>query len=296
MLDALRAFVEQNLYWVSMPRVTYSDVLEIIILAFFVYHIILWFKETRAWSLLKGIVTLAVLILVAYILQMNTILWLVKSIISVAFIALVVLFQPELRRALDRLGQKGLFNSLLPFAFDISKNAHERFSDRTVNEIVRACYEMGKYKTGALIIVERNTPLKEYEETGIAIDAVVSAPLLINIFEHNTPLHDGAVIVKGNRVTAATCYLPLSDSTSLNKSLGTRHRAGLGVSEAADCLAIIVSEETGAVSVALEGKLSHNITSDYLLEQLHKVQDKVVETRKKRKKRKGRADNEKDAD
>lgn len=292
-MDRLKNFAEEYLYWLSLPKITVTDVLEIIILSFILYHIILWFKETRAWTLFKGIVSAALFVLLAYILQMNTILWVVEKVVSVGLIALVVIFRPELRRALEQLGQKGVFSSVLFFE---SGNTKEKFSDRTINELVRACFEMGKSKTGALIVIEKNVSLKEYEQTGILIDAIVSAQLLMNIFEHNTPLHDGAVIMRGNRVTAATCYLPLTESTTLNKSLGTRHRAGVGVSEATDCMTIIVSEETGAVSIAMEGKLSHNITPEYLREQLQHAQNKVVENKRKLKKWKGWTRHEKDAD
>ncbi len=294
MLGRLRMFIQEYLPRITLPSVTISDILEIVILSFLVYHVILWFKETRAWTLLKGIVTVLIFIVVAYVLEMSTILWIVNRVINVGLITLVVLFQPELRRALDRLGQKGFFSTLIPF--ESGRNANERFSDRTINEVVRACYEMGRDKTGALIVVEQNVSLKEYEQTGISIDAVVSAPLLMNIFEHNTPLHDGAVVMRGNRVTAATCYLPLSANNSLNKSLGTRHRAGVGVSEATDCLTIIVSEETGMVSIAQNGKLSHNISAGFLRESLQKLQNKTEETKKKRKKWKGWTKHEKDAD
>ena len=132
----------------------------------------------------------------------------------------------------------------------------EGYTDKTVNEIVRAAYEMGKVKTGALIVIERETPLSEIERTGIEVDGIVTSQLLINIFEHNTPLHDGAVIIRGNRVTAATCYLPLSDNLSISKDLGTRHRAALGISETSDSLTVVVSEETGRVSLARDGQLT----------------------------------------
>ena len=132
----------------------------------------------------------------------------------------------------------------------------EGYTDKTVNEIVRAAYEMGKVKTGALIVIERETPLPEIERTGIEVDGIVTSQLLINIFEHNTPLHDGAVIIRGNRVTAATCYLPLSDNLSISKDLGTRHRAALGISETSDSLTVVVSEETGRVSLARDGQLT----------------------------------------
>lgn len=292
-MDRITNFAEEYLYWLSMPKVTVTDVLEIIILSFILYHIILWFKETRAWTLFKGIVSAALFVLIAYILQMNTILWIVERVVSVGLIALVVIFRPELRKALEQLGQKGVFSSV--FSFDMN-NTKEKFSDRTINELVRACYEMGKTKTGALIVIENNVSLREYEQTGIVVDALVSAPLLINIFEHNTPLHDGAVIMRGNRVVSATCYLPLTESTTLNKSLGTRHRAGVGVSEATDAMTIIVSEETGAVSIAKEGKLSHNVTPEYLREQLQHAQNKVVENKSKLRKWKEWTKHEKDAD
>lgn len=267
--------------------------MEIIILAFVLYHLILWVKQTRAWNLLKGIVFVLLFALAAYLLQMNTILWLLSKTLNAGIVAIVILFQPELRRAFEQLGRKGMLSTFLPFD---SKNGEERFSDRTINELVRACFEMGNARTGALIVIECDVSLQEFEQTGIEVDAVVSAPLLLNIFEKNTPLHDGAVIMRGNRVAAATCYLPLTESMSLNKSLGTRHRAGLGVSEETDSLTIIVSEETGAVSVAQEGKLFHDITADYLREQLQKTQNKQREPKNKLKKWKGRAKHEKNAD
>ena len=171
------------------------------------------------------------------------------------------------------------------------------FSDRTINEIAKACVEMGKVKTGALIVIERSQSLAEYERTGIDIDGIVSSQLLINIFEHNTPLHDGAVIIRENRVTSATCYLPLSDNMALSKELGTRHRAGVGISEATDSLTVIVSEETGRISVAMEGKLDRNLDGEALKERLRKIQDKQQPEEKKKVKRwKGRKKNGKETD
>ena len=176
-------------------------------------------------------------------------------------IAIVIVFQPELRRALEQLGQKSFFTSL--FSFESQKN-QERFSERTANEIVKACYEMAKVKTGALIVIEQNIVLGEYERTGIKLDSLVSSQLLINIFEHNTPLHDGAIIVRGERIVSATCYLPLSDNMGLSKELGTRHRAAVGISEVSDALTIVVSEETGNVSIAIGGELYRNVDAEYL--------------------------------
>jgi diadenylate cyclase len=169
-------------------------------------------------------------------------------------------------------------SALIPF--DAGKDVQERFTDKTVNELLKACFDMGEARTGALIVIEQNILLTEYERTGINVDAVLTSQLLINIFEHNTPLHDGAVIVKGNRITAATCYLPLSDNMMLSKELGTRHRAGVGISEVTDSLTVIVSEETGAVSVAYKGELTRNITADVLREQLVLLQNKSVAPKK----------------
>lgn len=277
-MEFLTTFYENNLYWLSMPSITVIDILEIAILAFFVYQILLWIKNSKAWFLLKGIIIILVFVMIAVVFEMNTILWIFKSIVSIGITAVVIVFQPELRRALEQLGRKKiLFNW---FAFDSSKNAEERFSDKTVNEIVKASFDMGKVKTGALIVIERELSLAEYERTGIEVDALVSSQLLINIFEHNTPLHDGAVIVRGNRIVSATCYLPLSDNMELSKALGTRHRAGVGISEVTDSVTIIVSEETGRVSVANSGKLYVNLEPDELKEMLQKAQDKVSEEKK----------------
>lgn len=277
-MEFLTTFYENNLYWMSMPGITATDVVEIIILAFFVYQILLWIKNSKAWFLLKGIIVILVFVMVAVLFEMNTILWIFKSIVSIGITAVVIVFQPELRRALEQLGRKKFLSNL--FAFDGSKNAEERFSDKTVNEIVKASYDMGKVKTGALIVIEKELSLAEYERTGIEVDALVSSQLLINIFEHNTPLHDGAVIIQGNRIVSATCYLPLSDNMELSKALGTRHRAGVGISEVTDSVTVIVSEETGRVSVANLGKLYVNLEPDELKEMLRKAQDKVSEEKK----------------
>lgn len=262
-----------------VSSITVMNVLEILILAFLVYRVLLWIKNTKAWTLLKGIIVLIGCVLVVYVLQMDTLIFIVNRAIDIAIIAGVVIFQPELRRVLEQLGEKQLIAALFPIR-DMSKDVTERFSDKTVNEITKAAMEMGKVKTGALIVIEQNIRLDEYERTGIMLDSMVSSQLLINIFEHNTPLHDGAVIIKGNRITAATCYLPLSDNMMLSKELGTRHRAGVGISEVTDSLTVIVSEETGSVSVAYKGELKRNITADVLKEQLVLIQNKSVTPKK----------------
>ena len=279
-MDLIRDWFYSGLEWFTEPSVSISvtDVLEILILAFLVYNLLLWIKTTRAWTLLKGIMILLVCVMIVYILRMDTLIFIVNRGIDILVTATIVIFQPELRKALEQLGEKQIVSSLIPI--DTGKNTTERFSDRTVNEIVKACVEMGKAKTGALIVIEQNVRLDEYERTGIVLDSVVSSQLLINIFEHNTPLHDGAIIVRGNRITAATCYLPLSDNMLLSKELGTRHRAGVGISEATDSLTAIVSEETGAISVAYKGELKRDVTPEVLREQLVILQNKSTETKK----------------
>ncbi len=289
-MEQVNSFINKYLTTLHIPtRIMWTDIVEIIIISFLVYHILVWIRDTKAWNLLKGIIVILVFLLFAALLNLSTILWIMEKIFSVGIIAVVVVLQPELRRALEQLGQKNFVAGLMPFE---TKTTDGLFSDKTINEIVKASFEMGKVKTGALIVVEKNQKLTEYERTGIAVDAVVTNQILINIFEHNTPLHDGAVLVRGDRVVAATCYLPLSDSTRLSKELGTRHRAGVGVSEITDSLTIIVSEETGRVSVAYEGKLTRNVDAETLRRMLETVQNKAAED-KPRKAWKGRLKREK---
>jgi len=273
-------WVDKLVNWVKsyLPSIQWGDIVEILIIAFLLYHIILWIKTSRAWSLLKGFMVIGVFLLIAAIFEMSTILWLSGNLLSVALTAIVIVLQPELRRALEELGKKNLLTSVLPI--EIMKNKDGLFSDRTVNEIAKAAVEMGKVKTGALIVIEQNNPLHDYERTGIEVDAIVSSQLLINIFEHNTPLHDGAVIVRGNRIVSATCYLPLSDNMNLNKELGTRHRAAIGISEATDSLTVIVSEENGKISVAYQGKLDRDLNTERLKRRLHEIQNKGAEETK----------------
>lgn len=279
-------------YLSRVSDVRWADIVEIVIISFLIYHILVWIKDTKAWSLLKGILVIAVFVLLAAYFEMNTILWIVNNMFSVAVTAVIVILQPELRKAIEELGRKNIISSIFPF--EVSKGLGEgRFSDKTINEIAKACVEMGKVKTGALIVVEQNQRLSEYERTGIDVDGIVTSQLLINIFEHNTPLHDGAVIIKGNRITSATCYLPLSDNMQLSKELGTRHRAGVGISEVTDSLTIIVSEETGKISVAYEGKLERNLSGDTLKEKLRAIQNKPEEESRKRILWKGRSKGEK---
>lgn len=278
---SLEQFSLEKLYQsVSLDalHVTKTDVAEIIILSFIIYQIIIWIKSTRAWNLLKGFAVILALLAVAALFQMNTILWIAENFFSLGITAVIIVFQPELRKALEQLGEKNIMTSIMPF--ETSKKEDEGISDKTIAELVKACFEMGKARTGALIVIEQTVSLQDYDRTGIAVDSLVSFQLILNIFEKNTPLHDGAVIMSGNRLRSATCYLPLSDNMNLSKALGTRHRAAVGISEVSDSLTIVVSEETGSVSVAKNGRLLRNLNQEQLKEQLQTLQSKPEEKRK----------------
>ena len=279
-MEQIFDFLDNNLSNLYIPRPGVIDIFEIIIISVMIYHILLWMRNTRAWSLMKGIVSIMVMFVIAVILEMNTIIWIAQNVVYIGVIAVIVILQPELRKALETLGKKNFFGAFLPVEFNRGEEGN--FSDHTVKEIAKACVEMGKVKTGALIVIAQNDLLTEYENTGIEVDGVVSSQLLINIFEHNTPLHDGAVIVRGNRISSATCYLPLSDNMQLSKALGTRHRAGVGISEATDAMTLIVSEETGKISVAYKGELTRNLKAEDIEKQLERIQNKPTEEKKRR--------------
>ena len=266
LIDILKSY----LTGIYLPQIRIIDVVEIIIIALIVYFVMKWIKSTRAYTLLKGILIVIVFILLALALNMSTILWLVSRMASVALIAVVIIFQPELRKALESLGNRSILSILLR---DYNADKNNLFSDKTITEIVRACTEMAENKTGALIVIEQDIHLTEFVETGIELDAAITSQLLINIFEKNTPLHDGAVIIRGDRAVAATCYLPLSENPSINKRLGTRHRAAIGISEVSDSYTIVISEETGHISAAYEGGLESNLTTSALREKLHRLQN-----------------------
>ena len=267
--------------WISLlPPFSFRNLVEVIIISIIVYEILLWIKNTRAWTLLKGILVILAFTLFAAIFHLDTILWILERISYIAVTALVIIFQPELRKALEQLGSQSVWNGLTSAitrsddntmskeaASQISKAVYEMeiwdaasldmvLSKEAASQISKAVYEMAKVRTGALIVIEQNESLDEFVKTGITINGEVSSGLLINIFEKNTPLHDGAVIIKGDIVVAATCYLPLSDNMDISKDLGTRHRAALGISEVTDSLTIVVSEETGRVSIAYRGQLT----------------------------------------
>ena len=276
-IGMLSAFVDKASTYISIPNISISiiDIIEILIISVLFYHVLVWIKNTRAWNLFKGIIVILIFVLVAAFFQMNTILWLAKNTLDIGLLAVVVIFQPELRHALENLGGKKFFGNL----FTIGRSEEVKFSDKTIDELVKACFAMGKGKTGALIVIEDSIRLDEYIRTGIDVDGLLTSQLLINIFEKNTPLHDGAVVVRGDRVVSATCYLPLSDSLRLSKDLGTRHRAAVGISEVSDSLTIVVSEETGKVSVAMKGDIHHDVDADFLKKQLQFLQNKTYEAK-----------------
>ncbi len=263
-----------------MPKIGIGDLFEIAILTILIYVFIDWIQRTRAYMLLRGILVVFAFIVVCVVFNFNAILWVLQQLASVGLLSLVIIFSPELRKALESLGNSTFLSRIL--RFDVNGERNERFADSVINDIVSAVSDMSEEKTGALIVIEQNIILNEYVETGIRLDSLVSRQLLVNIFEHNTPLHDGAVIIRGNRILAATCYLPLSENVSISKNYGTRHRAGIGISEVSDSYTIIVSEETGRISSAYMGKLT-TMTPGTLREQLHYVQNNTLKDRNDRK-------------
>ncbi|MBR4966064.1 MAG: diadenylate cyclase CdaA [Lachnospiraceae bacterium] len=292
-MERITEFTSEYLSAFRVPHVGILDILEILILTFLIYQVMIMIKNARAWTFLKGIAVVVIFLGVAVVLNMSTIIWVAEKMLTLVAIAIIVALQPEIRRMIEQIGQKNILAELLSFDY---KERQGRFSDQTLEELIKACFEMGKVRTGALIVIEHNSPLVEYERTGIAVDGLVTNQLLINIFEHNTPLHDGAVIIRGDRVISATCYLPLTDGRTLSKELGTRHRAGVGISELTDSMTIIVSEETGKVSVTYKGDLYYNLTPDTLREKLELIQEKPQEEKKSKfwKGRKKKTSNEKE--
>ena len=235
-----------------LPEFTLGNLLEVAIISFLVYRILLFLKNSHAFTVLKGVLVVLVFTAFAYFCHLNNILWIIEKVSATAVIALVVIFQPELRKAMENLGKQKFVSRFV----NLSESDHDRlFSEKTLNELAKGVFDMAKVKTGALIVIKQQEELDSYIESGIMVDGIVTSALLVNTFEKNTPLHDGAAIIIGNRMAAATCYLPLSQNEEISKDLGTRHRAAIGMSEATDALIIVVSEETGHVSIAKEGEL-----------------------------------------
>ncbi len=233
------------------------DIFDILIVAMAFYKILMLIRETRAEQLTKGLFTLFALTKISEWLELYTLHWILDTTMTVGVIAILIVFQPELRRALEYIGRSRFFSK--SFMEIKGESLNEVF-----DEIVDAVASLSRQKIGALIVLERETGLSEVVETGTRIEGRVTSDLLINIFIPNTPLHDGAVIIKDDKIKAAGCFLPLTENTSLSKDLGTRHRAALGISERSDCLAIIVSEETGSISIAENGSLARYLDSKTL--------------------------------
>ncbi|WP_317367004.1 diadenylate cyclase CdaA [uncultured Tyzzerella sp.] len=243
-----------NLSKLSIPSIRISDVVDILIVAIFIYIIMNWIRETRAWSLFKGMLVILILSILSFRLNLYTTYWIIQETFSVGVMAILILFQPEFRKGLEQIGKGSLTKNIF------NNNSQEHIIPKNIlDEILTACFVMGKSKTGAIIVVEQNVALGDFEESGIPIDAIVTNQLLINIFENKTPLHDGAVLIRNNRIKRATCILPLTQS-EIGLDLGTRHRASVGASEVSDAYIFVVSEETGSVSIAHNGKLYRNLT------------------------------------
>jgi len=254
-------FMQNFLRFVSTVR--FADIVDIAIVAFIVYQGFRLMRETRAGQLVKGILILVVLLQLSSWLGLNTIQYILKNTMQLGFFALLIVFQPELRRGLERLG-RGAVGRIFSF------NSREETVEHTIEEIAKAVDHLAKNRVGALICMERITRLGDIIKTGTAVNSTVSAELLANIFVPNTPLHDGAVIIGSNRILAAACFLPLTHNNDLSKELGTRHRAAIGLSENSDAIVIVVSEETGKISLALNGGLTRNLTVDTLKKALTK--------------------------
>ena len=245
-----------------IPAFSLVHVLDVFIVTVLLYLIFRWIRRTQAWVLLRGVVIILVVALLAEFLDLFTVRWIVGNAMSMGFVLVIILFQPELRKALEQIGRG-------QYLINLNATGEERIhtSAHTVDEIIKATGIMSKALTGALIVMEQEVDLSEHERTGVKLDAQVSVQLLTNIFERNTPLHDGAVIIRSNRVSTAMCILPLTGE-SLDSSLGTRHRAAIGITEVSDSRVVVVSEETGTISVVVDGKISRGVSESKMRELL----------------------------
>lgn len=265
-MGEIRTFLDE--YLIRLTRLKAGDILEILIITMIIYYFLRWIKTTNAWAVLKGLLILFLCWVIAYVFKLHAIQWIFVNAVGVGITAIVIIFQPELRKVLEQLGQK----EIVPSIFGSGEMDKMTFSEEDIEELVQGVYAMAREKTGALIVIERQIDMQKIVETGILLDADISAGLLISIFEKNKPLHDGAIIIRGRKIVAATCYLPLSDNMQLSKEIGTRHRAAVGISEVTDSFTIVVSEETGKVSIAKNGEIIRGLNGDQLREELRKLQ------------------------
>lgn len=257
----------QNIVWNVFHRPGLSDFLDILIVAVIVYQLLMLTRQTRGSAVLKGLVLLLLIVGISDILGLTALNWLLMSVISNGPLVLVILFQPEIRKALEQMGRGAI----------IEKKRHDENDDREriISEIIQCLSNLSRRRVGALIVFERKTGLKDVIETGISIDAEISSALLENIFEPNTPLHDGAVVIRDARVMAGACILTLTEGRGISHELGTRHRAAIGISETTDAVVLIVSEETGIISMARGGKLTRHLESKSLREILEGMYDQT---------------------
>ncbi len=260
----------------NLRLVRITDVIDIAIVALVIYHGIKLIRETRAFQLIRGIIVLVALLYISSLLNLNAINFILENTLQIGLIAILIIFQPELRRTLEKVGNSSIFKII---------KMNEEPRENNTGEICSSVAKLAATKTGALILIERTTKLGDIIATGTSIDADISQALLVNLFVPNTPLHDGAVVIGDNRIKAAACLLPLTQNMNFSKELGTRHRAAIGVSEVADCIAIVVSEETGTISMALNGKIKRDYTPSVLKREINQIleSDKPTEVSKIRK-------------
>ncbi len=251
-----KILTQLNLSYFSIPNISITTIIDILAVAVLVYTVLIWIKETRAWSLLKGILVVLVVSALSLVFHLYTLSWIIGNTYSVGIIAIIVLFTPEIRKALEQIGSNNRVINF--FGKDISD---AKISQNSLDQLISASFAMGRVRTGALIVVENHVAIGDIAETGIKINGDISSQLLINIFEDKTPLHDGAVIIRNNKIASACCILPLTRN-EIGKELGTRHRAAVGVSEVSDAYVIVVSEETGKISLAHSGKLYRDLTEE----------------------------------
>ena len=259
-------FYQSFINQLALVRVT--DIIDIFIISFILYKALQFIRDTRTLQLLKGVVVLLVVTQVSQLVKLHTMNYLLSSAMQLGVIAIIVVFQPELRRALEQVGRTSMGQW-----FNFEERAEDIEMEKVITEITTSCANMSKSHIGALIVLEREAKIGDIVGTGITLNADVSAELLVNIFIPKTPLHDGAVIIRNNKIEAASCFLPLSQNPNVSKELGTRHRAGLGMSEESDAVVVIVSEETGAISIACGGELNMRLSPDALEKQLIKLFD-----------------------
>ena len=247
----------RNMMWNLTHRVGFIDIIDILIVAVIIYELLLLTRHTRGSALLKGLFLLLVIVILSNVLRLTSLNWLLVNILHNGALVLVILFQPELRKMLERLGRSRVF----------TKNSHIKQQDdgkNIISEIIQTVVDLSARRVGALIVFERQTGLQDVIETGTELNAEISAPLLENIFEPNTPLHDGAVVIRNDQIMAAACILPLAEASGVSRGLGTRHRAAVGITENTDAAVIVVSEQTGIISLAMDGTLNRPCGTDQL--------------------------------